>query len=210
MLRHASQSLGGASVLIAAADSPVLNAAKLAKVTVDCRWEEVFRRYDPAHPWDRGRLYIMSNNTQIRKSMYGFRDPALGPDAFGGSPQAAASDIGASRGSPQAAADAALPHGEFVRMLAAMLMDGARVDHSEFKYGMYQLMRTPSAPTNQVRDKCRLAIVRALRPREKPSGGSPQAAAVGSSASPACPASRGSPPGGCGCEVEFRHIRYEA
>jgi hypothetical protein len=65
-------------VLVAASDSPVLYAAKLAKVTVDCRWEEVFRRYEPAIPQDPGRIYVMSNNSQIRKSMYGFRDPALG------------------------------------------------------------------------------------------------------------------------------------
>ena len=80
-------------------------------------------------------------------------------------------------------------------MLAAMLMDGARVDHSEFKYGMYQLMRNPTAPTNHVRDKCRLAIVRALIPREN-SGSLTAATAL--PASPACPSPLASLPADLG------------
>ena len=168
ILRHVFQSLGGSSVLLAATDSPVMSAAKLAKMTVDSRWEEVFRRYDPRDPWTRGKYYVMSNNAQVRRAMYGFMDPEL----------AAPLCVPADGESP------ALPNAEFVRMLAAMLMDGARVDHSEFKYGMYQLMRNPTAPTNHVRDKCRLAIVRALRPREN--SGSLTAATV-LPASPACP-----------------------
>ena len=82
--------------------------------------------------------------------MYGFMDPELAAPLY----------------APADGASPALPKAEFVRMLTAMLMDGARVDHSEIKYGMYQLMRNPTAPTNHARDKCRLAIVRALRPRE--------------------------------------------
>ena len=125
-----------------------MSAAKLAKMTVDSRWEEVFRRYDPRNPWTRGKYYVMSNNTQVKRAMYGFMDPELAASLF----------------VPAECENPALPQAEFVRMLAAMLMDGARVDHSEFKYGMYQLMRDPTAPTNHVRDKSRLAIVRALRP----------------------------------------------
>ena len=62
--------------------------------------------------------------------MYGFMDPALAAPLY----------------APADSASPALPNAEFVRMLAAMLMDGARVDHTEFKYGMYQLMRNPTAP----------------------------------------------------------------
>ena len=39
VLRHVFEALGGSSVLIAATDSPVMCAAKLAKITIDCRWE---------------------------------------------------------------------------------------------------------------------------------------------------------------------------
>ena len=83
----------------------------------------------------------MSNNAQVKRAMYGFMDPALPSQRAVG----AVNDC------------LDLPEADFVRMLAAMLMDGARVDHSEFKYGMYQLMRNPTAPTNHVRDECRLA-----------------------------------------------------
>ena len=174
ILRHVFQALGGSSVLIAATDSPVMCAAKLAKITIDCRWEEVFRRYDPQDPWTRGKYYVMSNNAQVKRAMYGFMDPAL-------TSQRAVGEVNDSL---------ALPESEFVRMLAAMLMDGARVDHSEFKYGMYQLMRNPTAPTNHVRDKCRLAIVRALRPREASSS---LTAAAALQTSPACPSTLVSP-----------------
>ena len=174
ILRHVFEALGGSSVLLAATDSPVMCAAKLAKITIDCRWEEVFRRYDPQDPWTRGRYYVMSNNAQVKRAMYGFMDPAL-------TSQRAVGEVNDSL---------ALPETDFVRMLAAMLMDGARVDHSEFKYGMYQLMRNPTAPTNHVRDKCRLAIVRALRPREASSS---LTAAAGLQTSPACPSTLVSP-----------------
>ena len=174
ILRHVFEALGGSSVLLAATDSPVMCAAKLAKITIDCRWEEVFRRYDPQDPWTRGKYYVMSNNAQVKRAMYGFMDPAL-------TSQRAVGEVNDSL---------ALPETDFVRMLAAMLMDGARVDHSEFKYGMYQLMRNPTAPTNHVRDKCRLAIVRALRPREASSS---LTAAAGLQTSPACPSALVSP-----------------
>ena len=109
ILRHVFEALGGSSVLLAATDSPVMCAAKLAKITIDCRWEEVFRRYDPQDPWTRGKYYVMSNNAQVKRAMYGFMDQSL-------TSQRAVGEVNDSQ---------ALPESEFVRMLSAMLMDGA-------------------------------------------------------------------------------------
>ena len=135
--------------------------AKLAKLTIDLRWEDVFRRYDAKSPWERGSVYIMSNNSCVRRSMYGFKDPALeDPTAL-----------------------QKVPPKEFTRMLAAMLMDGARVDHSEYKFGLYQLMRNPQVVQHRLRDHCRVAIAHALRPRDTNS-----LTADGSPASATCPA----------------------
>ena len=48
-----------------------MQCAKLAKITVEMHWEEVWRRYDPAAPWDRGQWYYLTNNSHIRERMYG-------------------------------------------------------------------------------------------------------------------------------------------
>ena len=68
-------------------------------------------------------------------------------------------------------------HGDFVRMLAAMLMDGARVGHSEYKYGLF-------VAAVCIRESSRLAIIRALRPSAEAGTsvspvGNPEAAVTG-------------------------------
>ena len=69
--------LGGATVLLTTSASPVMRTAKLAKLTLDLRWQEVYRRYDAKHPHDRGELYIMSDSQAILKSLYGLSDPSV-------------------------------------------------------------------------------------------------------------------------------------
>ena len=119
ILRHTAK-LGGSSVLITSPSGPLRFTAKLAKLTVDYHWEDVYRTYDPANPQNLGRLMIQTNNTAVRYNMYGFRDPMTIP-----------------------AVDAELAPSDaaYLSDLAGMLLRGAQQHHAVSKRVLTELMQ---------------------------------------------------------------------
>ena len=146
ILRHTAK-LGGSSVLVTSPTSPLRWTAKLAKLTVDYHWEDVYRTYDPANPLDSGRLMIQTNNTAVRYNMYGFRDPTTIP-----APDAAL-----------AASDA-----EYLSDLAGMLMRGARQNHAAAKRVLTELLQENPKDDTRLRKMVTEDVVQAMRvPRRR-------------------------------------------
>ena len=130
---------GGSSTLILGEASPVRHAAKLAKITMDQHWEEVWRAYDPKDFDNKGRLHVLSNSTYVRAEMYGFKDPSIRTDY-----------------SREETSD------EFINMLACMLLGGVRENHSSFTWELRYILTNRAKAMACCRAECRRDIARAL------------------------------------------------
>ena len=120
--------------------SPVLRTAKLAKLTLDLRWQEVFRRYDANDPHTRGELYILSDSQAILHSLYGLSDPSV------------------------VQTEGIENNDQYYNHAAKCLVDGARKELDAYKKGLYFECTHRHTAREQIRGGGRSAVAAALRP----------------------------------------------